>query len=598
MAVTDLPPHVDPHDSSLPTGGEALVRWLESEGVEVIFGCCGHGNIGFLDALIDSSIAFVSCPHEQIAVHAADAYFRATHKIGVVTTTIGPGVGNVLNGVMDAAQDCSSVLLIAGDTIRDYEGTDSFQEVMRWGDASQSDIFRPVVKRSFRVRHPHMLLRSAARAMSYATTESPGPVILNVALDLFTYRGDFGRDEDFHRRRPTNARVPAPSDEIGRTLELISEAQRPVIYSGGGVLLSEATSTLVEFAERFSIPVATSMMGQSGFPNSHPLYAGNSGSVGTPTAAWALNEADLMIALGTRFGELDTNSWLSAHFVPADCRVVQIDISPVEVGKAFPVDVGIVGDVETVLAQVLSRAGAEPAPESARAAELRARRRDWRQEYEQAAKAESMPYQLESLLADVQDVLPNEALILAGSGIRHQIGQYYTFDVPRTNFVASGHATMGWVTAAAIGAKVGQPDVPVVALAGDGDFRSLSESVGVAVEAGVAPIWVVLNNASYNVIGMYQGRHYGRFIGTYFAIDGQEAGSYSPDYAAMAESYGAVGLRADDRQSFRAALVTALGSARPVVIDVPVTDRPRYRASGFWDANRYLKRGWNLEDAE
>jgi acetolactate synthase-1/2/3 large subunit len=222
-------------------------------------------------------------------------------------------------------------------------------------------------------------------------------------------------------------------------------------------------------------------------------------------------------------------------------------------------------------------------------------RAEWQEEYERVAADafETKPIELDTLLYEVQRALPEDAIILAGSGIRHQIGQYYQFNAPRTHLVASGHGTMGWVTAAGLGAKRGRPDTPVVGIIGDGDFRSLSETVGVAVEANIAPVWVVLNNASYNVIGLYQKRHYGRAVGTYFEIQGKGE-PYSPDYAKLAEAYGAVGLRVERAADIGPALGEALASNRPAVIDVSVTTTPRYRAAGYWDANSYLPKGWNI----
>jgi len=585
--------------TTVRTGAESLVNWLEAMGVEVAFGCCGHGNVGFLDALVGSSIRYVSCPHEQIAVHAADAYYRVTHKIGVVVTTIGPGLANTLNGLLDAAADCSAVMVIAGDTIREYEGLDSFQEITRLGDSTQADIFRAAVKRVWKIRHPHMLLNGAARALNFALADSPGPVVLSVAMDLFSYAGEFDSSR-YLNRQPTSWRLPGPESEIQRAWNLLSEAERPVVYAGGGVLASEATSELIRFAETLQIPVVTSTIGQSGFPNNHDLYAGNAGSVGTPAAHWALQTADVALALGTRFGEIDCSSWLPDRFLPEGCKLIQVDINPTEIGKTYPVEVGIVGDVRTVLSQALAlHHPADDSPSSsartARALEAKDRRARWMREFREIATNDDQePLELEGIFLDLQETLPANAVVLVGaSGSRHRIGQYYVFTEPRTHLAPSGHGTMGWPTAGVIGAKIGRPDVPVVAVLGDGDFRSLSEAVGAAVEANTSVVWLVLNNASYSVIGLYQHRHYGRVIGTDFEIYG-EPGVYSPDYAKMAESYGAAGIRVDHREELRPALRTALAASRPVVIDVRTTPTPRYKASGYWDANRYLPRGWNI----
>ncbi|MBT5413737.1 MAG: thiamine pyrophosphate-binding protein [Rhodospirillaceae bacterium] len=570
------------------TGAQALVRWLEAEGFEVAFGCCGHGNIGLLDALVDSRIRYVSCPHEQLAVHAADAYYRTTGRPALVTTTIGPGLGNTTNAVMDAMQDCSAVLVIAGDTIRRYEGTDSFQEVR---DAGQAQIFEPIVKRAWRVRQPHALLNSMARAMNYMVTGEPGPVLVSVAMDLFSYVDAF--DIEPHRRRwPTCRRLPGSEAAIGEAVKVLAEAHRPTIFAGGGILGADATEELVRLAERLDAPVVTSMIGQSGFPNTHRLYAGNSGSVGTPTGKEMLQGADVLLALGTRFGEIDCNSWLPDHFIRPSCQVVQVDINPVEIGKVFPVAAGIVGDLKVVLTQLLAATELGAREPSERTLGLVEARKSWRSEFVAAARNDAMPMELEAVIADVQEALPEGAIIGTGVGIRHHVGQFYQFDRPRTHIVASGHGTMGWATAAVIGAKIARPDCPVVALVGDGEMRSTSEAIGVATEAGVAPVWVVMNNAGYNIIGLYQKRLFGRTIGTEFGSE-DNGKTYSPDYARLGEAYGALGFKVTRRSDLIPMLSEALASGQPAVIEVPVTQTPRLRAFGYWDANTYMKPGWN-----
>jgi acetolactate synthase I/II/III large subunit len=579
------------------TGGEALVRWLEANEVEYIFGCSGHGNLGFLDALVDSKIQYISVPHEQIAVHAADAYYRASGKLGVVTTTIGPGVGNILNGILDALQDSSAVLVIAGDTIRAFEGTDSFQEIGPLRDAGQAEIFRPVVKRAFSVRQPEMLLNSAGRALNYATTGAPGPVLLSVAMDIFTYAAEF-RLSPYLRRLATGTRHQADPGEVSKAANRILSAERPVVLAGAGVLRSGATAELVRFAEEYAVPVVTTMSAQSAFPNDSSYYAGNTGSVGTPTAAAMLQDADVLFVIGSRLGELDCSSWVPGKFIPQGCVVIQADVSPHEVGKTYSLDVGLVGDAKAILQQMLQCAMETKTPPThdRRIAELAEVKREWWDTWRPLGESQAVPLEPAAVLCELQKALPEEAIILAGSGIRHHVGQFYSFVKPDTHMVASGNATMGWVTAAGIGARVASQAAPVVVLAGDGDFRSLSPSVGVAVEAGIPVIWIVLNNARFQAIARYQYRHYGRSIGTEFKDTRNN--SYSPDYAALAEAYGAVGIRIETREELGAAVRRAIELEQPAVLDVPVNPDPKFHASGYWAAMKYFNKGWNLERSD
>jgi acetolactate synthase-1/2/3 large subunit len=574
--------------STRMTGGEAIVALLEAEGFEVVFGCCGHGNIGLLDAVAGSRLAFYSFPNEQLAMHAADAYFRVTNKMAAVTTTIGPGVGNLLNGFLDAYHDCSSVLVVAGDTIRAYEGTDSFQEI---DVAAQSDVFRLVANAAIPVRQPENILNAVARGLAFCRSPAPGPVLVSVAMDLFSYVADFDVPR-YVRRRPTRAAAVVPdADAIDAAVRALSAAERPAILAGAGILRSGATAELVRFAERAGAPVVTTMSGQSGFPNDHPLHAGNTGSVGSPGAVHVLQNADVVLAIGTRFGELDCCSWLPDRFIPTATKIIQVDINPREIGKAVPVELGLVADAAGFLrAASECLAAADEGPWQRGLAELKA---GWQAEVDQLAAEDDVPFTYEPVLADLQSRLPADAVIAAGSGIRHHVGQLYRFRQPHTHLVASGNATMGWITPAIVGAKIARPDVPAVALCGDGDFRSTSEAFGVAAEFGIGAIWIVFNNGAYDIIARYQRRLYNRAFGSTF---GKTDGSapYSPDYVALARAYGGKGWKVVSRKAFRDALDAAIADGGPCLIEVPVQPNIRTRAHGYWDANKYLRHGWNL----
>jgi acetolactate synthase-1/2/3 large subunit len=583
------------------TGAQALVRYLELEGVEYVFGMCGHANLALLDALAESRIRFISVPHEQIAAHAADCYFRVTHKPGVVITTVGPGLGNAVNGIMDAAADCSSVVVISGNVPTQYIGKDAFQELHMHADASQAEIYRPFTKRTWRVDVPQTLMHTLARAFNYSLTGRPGPVLVDVPMDIFSAEADFDIPVGL-QRRPTAGRPLGEPAAIARAVRLLREAERPIIFAGGGVILAEAESELVALAEYLGLPVITSMIAQGAIPNDHPLYFGFTGSVGTPTGNGLARTADVVLAVGTRFGEIDCNSWLPSHFFPVpNCRIVQVDIEPNEIGKLLPVDVGIVGDAKMVLGQMLDEARATgPAVDwrnSPRYRDLDAKRRAWQDEIRDAQASDNVPLELERVIRDVCDVMPENGILLTGVGPRHHVGQHYTVRRPRTHIVASGHGTMGLAVPGALGAKLGRPDAPVVALVGDGEFRSVSQTLAPAVEYHIPAVWVVLNNYGFNIITLYQQRHYGRSFGTEFSI--QATGQpYNPDFVALAQAYGAEGRRIERPEELKSALAEAIAAQVPYVLDVPVTRQPHLRSSGYWDANRFIKLGWNVEVAK
>ncbi len=579
------------------TGGQAIVRCLEQEGVEYIFGMCGHANLALLDALADSKIKFISVPHEQIAAHAADCYCRVTHKPGIVITTIGPGLGNAVNGVMDAAGDCSSVIVISGNVPTSYLGKDSFQEVYMHADGSQWEIYRPFVKRAWRVQDASLLMHSLSRALNYSTTGRPGPVLLDVPMDIFSAESEF-EIPDTTKRRAGASRPQGDPKAVAEAVRLLRQAQRPIIFAGGGVILSEATAELTAVAEYLGLPVITSMIGQGSIRNDHPLHFGFTGTVGTPTGNELARTADVALAIGTRFGELDCNSWLPSHFFPMPhCKLIQVDIEPTEIGKIIACEVGIVGDARAVLAQLLDAARASgPAVDwknSARYRELDAKRQAWQKEIHAAQCSDNIPIELERIVRDVRDVMPEDGILLTGVGPRHLVGQHYPVLKPQTHIVASGHGTMGLSVPGALGAKLGRPNVPVVSLTGDGEFRSVSQTLATAVEYNIPAVWIVLNNYAFNIITLYQLRHFERSFATEFkTVDGRP---YNPDFVAMARAYGAQGRRIEKPEEFKPALAEAIAANVPYVLDVVVTQQPHLRSSGYWDANRFIKLGWNTK---
>ena len=578
------------------TGGEAVVKCLEAQGIEVAFGMVGHGNLALLDALLDSNIRFISVPHEQIATHAADAYFRVTHKPAVVMTTVGPGATNTMTGLADALLDSSAMVVLCGGIPSFYSGTDALQELGTHHDDEQFEIFKPVTKRVWKVAHARQLPHVIARAFNYALTGNPGPVVVHVPLDYYSQRLDYElKSAGTHRL--TSSRVQADPKELTRALSLLLEAERPLLYAGNGVLLSETTAELTHLAEYLQIPVATTMSGQGAIPGNHPLAAGFTGTVGTPTANRLAQEADVILALGTRMPEMDTNSWkVDRFFAIPPAKLIHVDLNPHEIGKMFPVEIGVVGDARAVLNQLITVAEAETVARrpSAWVQAMQQERDQWWTDLEASQHSDEVPISVGRLLGDIRQVLPPEGVFISGVGVRHAVGQHMRFTRPMTHIVGSGFGTMGQEVPAALGAKLGKPDVPVIAAVGDGAFRSTMQTLLPAVEYGINAVWVVQNNYSFNVISLYQKRHWERLIGTEF-IKEDENKLYNPDFAALAHAFGAGGRRVEQPADLIPALEEAIQANRPYVLDVIMTQQPRIRASGYWVVNDIISPGWSGE---
>ncbi len=578
------------------TGAQAIVRYLEEEKVEYVFGMAGHANLTFLDAFCDSKVKFISVPHEQIAVHMADCYFRVTHRPGVVLTSLGPGFTNTVTGIADAMHDCSGVVMISGNTPVSHSGTSAYQEVAFHRDGSQMDILRPIMKYAWRVDHAHLIPYVIPRAFNMALTSCPGPVLVDVPMDIFSATDEFP-PPDSSVRRAVGKRTEASQEDIDRALAILTEAKRPLIFAGGGVLLSEASEELTTVAERLQVPVIGTLIAQSAIRNDHPLYGGVTGAVGMPTAHFLASRADVVLAIGTRFSDIDCNSWHPEYFFSAPpAKIIQIDVNPAEVGRRFPVEVEIVADAKAGLGQLAAAApkAFPPIGHSAWLTEWGEGHRRWKGEIESAQKSNERPIVVERLVAEIRRALPPEGIIVAPNGARYFVAQHFTALGPRTHMVASGHGTMGWAVAAALGAKLGRPEAPVVCLTGDGGFRSVSPTL--AVEYKVPVVWAILNNSSFNIIDLIQNRFMERQIGALFLTP--DGNPYNP-VAAMARAYGAEGIRVERAEEVGPSLAEALASGRPCVLDIITTQRPTLRASGFWEANRYLKPGWNeMEGAE
>jgi acetolactate synthase I/II/III large subunit len=563
-----------------------LVKYLEARDVEYVFGLCGHTNIAVLAELAKSSIKFVNTRHEQVAAHMADGYARAKRKTAVLLSHLGPGLTNAATGVANASLDSIPVVVIAGDVPSHYYGKHPHQEVNLHADASQYEIYRPFVKRAWRVERPDLFPEIVHKAFQLAETGRPGPVLVSVPMDIFSKPVDPAL---FQRLAHHTRQLPRPSiddETAARMVEALAGATRPVIYAGGGVLLADAAEELRELAAHFSIPVAHSLMGKGALPDDNPLTLGMTGFWGTEFINRKCREADCVLALGTRFAEADCSSWdqrFTFRIPPA--RLIQIDIDPAEIGRNFPVAIGAVADLKQAL-RVILRVAKQRHPAGKRnealLKEIAAYRREFAQGNEAHVRNGAYPMRPERILAEVREVLPRDALITTDVGWnKNGVGQQFPVYTPGTIFTPGGYATMGFGAPAALGVKLACPERVVVALVGDGGFGQNPAALATAVESDIPVVWVIMNNYAFGTIAGLEMAHYGTAFGCVFRKDGKP---YSPDFAAIARAYGAEGVQIGSAQEFKPALERAIRSRRPFVIDVAMLNEP-VPTGGHWNIN-------------
>ena len=569
------------------TGGQITVKCLEKAGVKYIFGLCGHTVLGLMDPLIDSSIELVSFPHEQMAAHAADAYFRVTHQPGVVMTHLGPGLTNAVTGVANAAMDSSALVVIAGDIPSQHFGRDAHQEFKMHGDATQFEIYKPFVKRAWRVHSVEALPGILAKAFAIATSGRPGPVLVDVPMDFFSRRADVVIPA-ITAHRPSGYRIRGDRNEIERATRLLAAAKRPLIYAGGGVILSEASAALVHLAETVGAPVAYSLMGKGSIRDDHPLAVGMTGFWGTPIANRVAREADLIFAIGTRFAEASSSSWIPKYtFNAAGTKFIQVDIDESEIGKNYPVEVGLIGDACSVIEDILTgisdiKAGYNYKNDS-RLKEIYEEMIKWRKGIEAHNSSDAIPIRPERILSEVRSVLPEDGIVVTDVGWnKNGLAQQFPIFKPMTHLPPSGLATMGFGPAAAIGAKIGAPDKKVVTLIGDGAMSSVMGILKTAKEQNTQAIWLVMNNGAFGTIYGLQNFAYKRNIGTKFVCKSTNQ-EYSPDFAAVARACGVEGVRVEKPEELKPALEKALNCNGPILLDVIMDRDVAVPTDGYWD---------------
>ena len=561
-----------------------LVKYLEDRGVEHIFGLCGHTNIAVLTALENSSIKFVNVRHEQISAHMADGYARAKKQTSVLLSHLGPGLTNAATGVANAALDSIPMVVIAGDVPSHYYGKHPHQEVNLHADASQYEIYRPFVKRAWRVDRPDLFPEIMEKAFQMAESGNPGPVLVSVPMDIFSKEVDPALFEKLNHNTKALHKPSIDDVTAKKIIQALVNAQSPLFYVGGGIMLADAAQELRELVDHLSIPVAHSLMGKGAVSDDNPFTLGMTGFWGTRFINDKCKEADYIFALGTRFAEADSSSWESEYtfnFPPT--KLIQIDIDPSEIGRNYPVEIGVVADLKQALT-VLNRVAKELVPEGLQNEELKQEIAAYREEFKNSNQKfitdNSFPMQPQRILEEVREVLPKDAYITTDVGWnKNGVGQQFPIYEAGSILTPGGFATMGFGAPAALGAKIAQPDKVVVSLVGDGGFGQNPALLATAAEENIPVVWIIMNNYAFGTIAGLQKAHYGTTLGTLFEKDGKP---YSPDYAAIAKAYGVEGIKIESAEEFKPALQRAIASNKPVVIDVAMLNNP-VPTAGHWN---------------
>jgi acetolactate synthase-1/2/3 large subunit len=545
------------------SGARILLESLRREGVDVVFGLPGGAVLPVYDALYDfpGPLRHVLCRHEAAAGHAAEGYARATGKVGVCLVTSGPAATNLVTALQDAYMDSIPIVGLTGQVPTHLIGNDAFQE------ADNVGITRPCTKHNFLVKDVADIAPVLREAFHIAATGRPGPVHVDLPKDILIKQAEFDYPDAVHLRsyNPTYEGHPG---QIRKAARVIARAKRPVLYVGGGVIISDAAPELLALAERTRIPVTTTLMALGAFPSAHPLSMGMLGMHGGFAANMAVYNSDCLIAVGARFDDRVTGR--IDQFSP-QAEVVHIDIDPSSISKNVKVHVPIVGDARRVLARLLHDLGEEHGTEDNQA--LLHGREQWLRQVHQWLAKHPFRYDWDDevikpqyVVEEISNLTRGEAVVVTGVG-QHQMwaAQFYRFRHPRHWLTSGGLGTMGYGLPAAIGAQVARPDRLVVLIDGDGSFIMNSQELATVVENRLPIKTVIVNNGGHGMVRQWQDIIYG---GRFHSIDL----SASPDFVKLAEAYGAVGIRVTKPHEVVPALEKAFAVPGPVVVDV-VVDR-------------------------
>jgi acetolactate synthase-1/2/3 large subunit len=534
---------------------DALIECLKAEGVEVVFGLPGGANLPTYDAFYDGGIKHVLVRHEQGGGHAAEGYAKATGKVGVAIGTSGPGATNLVTAITDAMMDSVPTVFLTGQVRTELLGTDGFQE------ADTIGITMPIVKHSFMIQHPLELPRTLHEAFHIARSGRPGPVVVDIPQDLSRAEINYEPVDDVRLPgyQPT---TEGNQKQIRLAAKALANSRRPVIYAGGGVVNANAAVELTELVTADRFPCTCTLMGLGAFPASHPQWLGMLGMHGTRAANYAMDEADLICAIGARFDDRITGKL--SEFAPR-AKFIHIDVDPAEISKNVPAHIPIVGDAKNILPRLVAEYRALET-DASRLEEWWGRIGEWRRRYplsyDDSTDAEIKPQRMVQALFEATG---GDCILTSDVG-QHQMwaAQYFGFEQPRRWINSGGLGTMGFGLPAAMGAQVGCPDQVVCCLAGDGSVQMNIQELATCTEYGIPVKVFVMNNGYLGMVRQWQELFWDK---RYSHVD---MGRW-PDYVKLAEAYGATGMRLEDKATLVDGMKEAIATEGPVVIDVRVT---------------------------
>jgi acetolactate synthase I/II/III large subunit len=535
------------------TGAKALIQSLEKEGVDIVFGLPGGANLPIYDALVDANFRHILVRHEQSAAHMADGYARIKRKAGVCFATSGPGATNLITGIATAYADSSPIVAVTGQVPLAMIGKDAFQETDIIGVAN------PCTKYSFQPRDASEIPEMVKKAVYISESGRPGPVLVDIPKDVQQATADM-KFPDLIKVRGYNPNVEADLSDMVKAIDILLNAERPIIMAGGGVILSGAFSELQALAELIKIPVVTTFKGKGAFPENHPLAMGPIGMHGHAEANKIILEADCIVAVGARFSDRSVGKF---DEFGKGMNIIHMDIDPAEIGKNKSVDVALVGDVKSSLRTLFKMFSKKMINKDSDNPWLK-RRKELIQYYSETLKDYPREITAKKSLKKLRELLPADAIVTTEVG-QCQMWASLHFDVitPGTFFSSTGLGTMGFGFPASIGAKAARPNVPVVDIAGDGSFNMTENSLAVSVIEKLPVIVFLMNNYMLGMVAQWQRTFYNR---RYSGVH-QHA---CPDYVKIAEAYGAQGIRAESMQELEKAVKVALKSDVATVIDIPI----------------------------
>jgi acetolactate synthase-1/2/3 large subunit len=576
--------------SNTLNGGQMIVDYLIREGVPYAFGLCGHGNIGFIDALYErsSDIDTISVRHETVAGFMADVYYRVSGQPTVTFTSCGPGSANLPISLGNAYLDSVPFLAVTGNVPTSQFNRGAFQELYRHRAADFPSTVEAYCKRVYQPTRGDQMPLTIREAWKTMVTGRPGPVVLDVPFDIFKEDTGGSTPDPKEWTAGISCKAGADPDGVAKAVEMLTRAERPAIIVGQGVRYGRATERLLQLAEKLQIPVAMSASGLGAIPAGHPLHLGLVARNGMYQANSATRRADVLLALGVRFDDRTSSTWLPGYsFSIPPTRLIHVDIDPEEIGRNYPVALGLMADVNTFLGQLLDALGDRPKVPASRKSWLDAIA-GWRQEWDDYVEPgfadDSTPISPQRAAREIDLALPEDAILVSDIGIHHNwLIQFCKPKRPDSLIGSMGFGPMGFGVAGVLGAKLAAPDRPCVSVCGDGAFLMHASVLATAVEYKIPCVWVVWNNYAYaSIRGLQRGYLEGRELATDFKHP-DTGEPYNPDFAAMARSFGVEGVSIDRAGDLGDAVRAGIATGKPYLIDANIGADKNPGGAGVWE---------------